>query len=230
MIPRFLAAAVCSSLPWLVMAQAPTQKATLLNVSKGQVPGDTGMDDKTVPEIVADAKGELTGGKMLKIAFAAGDSFGSKTGANSNWKRFAFFRCDALAKEPVVLELTVVHARSSSYQTRVVMPIKLKAGKNQVKIGIDEMTNVNGSAPDLGKVVKWYILDVAHKVAVGVFWRHLAGGWRGGRRLRSLRPHGASRRLPDQRQGWQSGRRTLGNSKYAGRCLGRGCSCRRNLW
>src|SRR5262249_39359830 len=56
-----------------------------------------------------------------------------------------------------------VHGRSTSYQTRVVVPIKLKAGKNAVKLGIDEMTNVNNSAPDLANVVRWYIADVDKK-------------------------------------------------------------------
>jgi hypothetical protein len=140
-------------------AQAPTQKMFLLNVSAGQLPADTALDDKTNPEIVNDVK-EL-GGKAMKVAFAPGDSFGSRGGGNSNWKRFAFFRCDAFnpAPAPVSLELTVVHARSSSYQTRVVMPLKLKPGKNEVKVGIDEMVNVNGSAPDLSRVSKWYIND-----------------------------------------------------------------------
>lgn len=158
-----LATACLLGQPAAAPAQAPGPKAILLNVSKGQVPGDTGMDDKTFPTIVDDPKGTLTGGKILRVAFAPGDSFGNKTGSATNWKRYAFFRFAALAKVPTVLELTVVHGRSSSYQTRVVMPIKLKAGKNDVKIGIDEMTNVNGSAPDLAKVVKWYILDANHK-------------------------------------------------------------------
>jgi hypothetical protein len=143
--------------------QAPSPKTFLLNVSKGQLPADTGQDDKTHPEIVADVK-EL-GGKAMKVAFAPGDSFGSRSGGNTNWKRFAFFRFDAFnpAQNQVALELTVVHARSSSYQTRVVVPIKLKPGKNEVKIGIDEMVNVNGSTPDLARVSKWYILDADHK-------------------------------------------------------------------
>src|SRR5262249_41446214 len=103
--------------------------------------------------------------KALKVAFAAGDSFGTVAGANKNWKRFALFRFDALnpAATPVKLELTVVHARSTSYQTRVVMPIKLRPGRNEVKIGIDEMTNVNGSAPALDNVIKWYINDADSK-------------------------------------------------------------------
>ncbi len=148
----------------LALSQEPSPKAFLLNVSQGQLPNDTGMDDKTRPEIVTAGPKEL-GGKALKVAFAPGDSFGIKGGATKNWKRFAMFRFDAFnpSADPVALELTVVHGRSTSYQTRVVVPIKLKPGKNEVKIGIDEMTNVNGSAPDLANVSKWYILDAAKK-------------------------------------------------------------------
>lgn len=140
--------------------QSSTQKAVLLAVSKGQVPQDTGMDDKTLPEIVDKIK-EL-GDKALKIAFAKGDSFGGKAGANKNWKRYAFFRFDAFnpAKEDVALELTVAHARSTNFHTRVVIPIKLKPGRNEIKIGTDEMTNENGTTPDLANVSRWYILDV----------------------------------------------------------------------
>ena len=123
-----------------VPGQTPAQKTILLNVGQGQLPPDTGMDDKTKAEIVDDAK-EL-GGKALKVPFTAGDSFGARVGAASkNWKRFAFFRCDAVnpSQNPVSLELVVLHGRSSSYQTRVVFPIKLRPGKNEVKIGTDEM-------------------------------------------------------------------------------------------
>ncbi|MBY0528513.1 MAG: hypothetical protein K2R98_34300 [Gemmataceae bacterium] len=138
------------------------QKVYLLNFGKGQIPSDTGLDDKTTPEIV-DSK-EL-GGKALKVAFAAGDSFGAKAGAAKNWKPFSALRFDVFnpSQGAVALELNVIHGRSTNYQTRVVVPIKLKAGKNEVKIGIDELTNVNGSAPDLANVVRWYIGDVASK-------------------------------------------------------------------
>ncbi len=51
------------SLPDLA-GQTPAQKTVLLNVSKGQIPSDTGMDDKTIPEIVDDFK-EL-GGKAAR--------------------------------------------------------------------------------------------------------------------------------------------------------------------
>jgi hypothetical protein len=150
--------------------QAPAEKLMLLNVSKGQLPSDTGMDDKTTPETVANMP-EL-GGKAMKIAFAKGDSFGGKVGASSkNWKRYAVLRFDAFnpSKDTVSLELAVAHARSTSFHTRVAVPIKLKPGKNEVKIGIDEMTNENGSAPDLANVTRWYILD-SNKTGPTVFF------------------------------------------------------------
>jgi hypothetical protein len=152
-------------------------KTYLLNVGQGQLPPDTGQDDKTKPAIVTNVK-EL-GGKALKVPFAPGDSFGARAGAVPNWKRFAFLRFGAFnpAAGPVALELTVAHARSAGYQTRVVVPIKLKPGKNEVRIGIDEMANVNGSAPDLAHVTRWYILDVDRKAPTVYFGDiYLEGG------------------------------------------------------
>src|SRR5262245_10256425 len=74
--------------------RAPGERVRLSTVGKGQVPPDTGMDDKTKPEIVEDFK-ELGGGKALKVPFAPGDSFGARiSGASANWKRFARFRFD----------------------------------------------------------------------------------------------------------------------------------------
>jgi hypothetical protein len=142
--------------------QESAPRMFLLHVSKGQRPGDTGLEDKTHPEIV---ESKELDGKALKVAFAPGDSFGSRAGAASNWKRFALLRFDAFnpSPSPVALELTVIHARSANYQTRVVAPIKLKSGKSEVRIGIDEMSNVNGSQPDLARVVRWYILDTDNK-------------------------------------------------------------------
>ena len=152
-------------------------RTVLLNVQAGQVLPDSGLDDKTKPEIVEGVTG--LPGKAMKVVFAPGDSVGTRPGLGQNWKKHAFFRFNAVnpGTEVVNLELTVLHARSSSYQTRVVVPIKLKPGKNEVKLGIDEMANVNGSAPDLAKVSKWYINDPADKgptVYFGDIW--LEGG------------------------------------------------------
>jgi hypothetical protein len=99
------------------------------------------------------------------VPVAAGDSIGGLSGRNKTWKRFARFRFDAFnpAKDPVSLELAVSHSRTTSHQTKVVVPIKLKPGKNEVAIGTDEMSNVNGSAPNLANVTRWYINDSARK-------------------------------------------------------------------
>src|SRR5207248_10500419 len=95
--------------------QGIARKAILRNVGKGQLPSDTGQDDKTHPEIV-DKFAELGGGKALKVPFALGDSFGGLAGANKNWKQYALLRFDAFnpTSAPVALELTVSHARSTS--------------------------------------------------------------------------------------------------------------------
>jgi hypothetical protein len=57
----------------------------------------------------------------------------------------------------VGLQFNVKHKRTTSYQTRVEHPFKVKPGRNSVKIGLDEMANVNGSAPDLSDAQRWYI-------------------------------------------------------------------------
>ncbi len=157
-------------------AQAPSGKAYLLHVSKGQLATDTGQDDKTKPELVEE---KTLGGKAMKVVFAPGDSFGARSGRTKNWKQYAKFCFDAVVPGagPVTLELTIVHGRSSNYNTRVVQPIKLKPGKNEVRIGIDELTNVNGSAPDLANVVKWYINDASKKGPTVLFGDiYLEGG------------------------------------------------------
>jgi hypothetical protein len=179
--PRLLVMACCGVLAVFGVAPAPGQpapdKLLVLNVSNGQLPSDTGQDDKTFPQIV-DNVPEI-GAKALKIAFAKGDSFGGKVGAGKNWKRFAQLRFDAVnpAKTPVKLELAVDHGRTKNFRTRVAAPITLKPGRNAVAIGTDEMTNTNGSAPDLANVIRWFILDVDGKAPTVYFGDiYLEGG------------------------------------------------------
>src|SRR5262245_31635050 len=83
--------------------QAASPKLYLLQVTKGQLPTDTGLDDKTKPEIVDNYK-EL-GGKAMKVAFAPGDSFGIRPGQPKNWKQYALIRTDVFntGKDPVAL-------------------------------------------------------------------------------------------------------------------------------
>jgi hypothetical protein len=148
--------------PAAARAQTPS-KTYLLNVGKNQTFNDIASDDKTKPEPVTDVK-EL-GGRALKVAFDKGDAVGVKSPAVKSWKPFETFRFDAVnpGKTDVKLILTILHARSRDFNTRVHFPITLKPGKNEVKIGLDEFTNVNGTAPALNEVTKFYFADEENK-------------------------------------------------------------------
>jgi hypothetical protein len=158
--------------------QDPPEKTMLLNVSKGQLPNDTGMDDKTIPEIVNEFK-EL-GGAALKVPYAKSDSFGTKNVPTKNWKPFVAVRFDAFnpTKEEVSLAMNIFHGRTTNYQTRVVVPILLKPGRNEVKLPISDMASVNGSAPDMTNVTRWFIhdaKDAAPTLYFGDIWLEAEG-------------------------------------------------------
>src|SRR5262245_7172584 len=168
-----LPAAVALALGPPPPARGQAPKTYLLKVGKGQTFTDIGSDDKTRPEPVDNQK-EL-GGKALKVVFAAGDTVGDRAARVTSWKPFTALRFDALnpGKEDVALVLNVFHARTTNYNTRVVVPVKLRPRKNEVSIGIDELANVNGSAPALTSIRKWFLADEAKKgptVYFGDFW------------------------------------------------------------
>ncbi len=132
------------------------RQESLLSPSKGEVPNDIGSDTLSTFSIVDSPE---LGGKALKVAYASGDSIGMRQARVKNWKPFISLQFAAFnpAKEDVHLTLTVRHKRTTSMQTRVDVSIVLKPGKNAVVLGIDKMQNVNGSAPDLADVGRWYI-------------------------------------------------------------------------
>ena len=140
--------------------EAAARQQALLDVGAGQVPTDTGSDGLT--KFALEAHPAL-GGQALKVVYAPGDSFGDRVAKLSDWKQFVALEFAAFnpAKEKVTLTLTVKHRRTTSYQTRVDAPIVLKPGKNAVRIGIDELRNVNGSEPDLKGVQRWYLACAA---------------------------------------------------------------------
>jgi len=131
-------------------------KEALLSFSRGQLPTDTASDGAS--NLTLEDVAEL-GGKALKVVYADGDSFGDRVAKIKNWKPFIALEFDALnpSQQEVRLCFTVKHRRTTSYQTRVDVPLVLKPGKNSVRIGIDDMVNVNGSTPDLAAVDRWYI-------------------------------------------------------------------------
>jgi hypothetical protein len=163
---------------FLSASSSAAERVPLLQVSKGQLPNDTAQDNQTKFSFEESHK-EL-GGKALKVVYAAGDAFGMSRGASvRNWKPFVAVEFSAFnpASQEVPLTFTVRHRRTTSYQTRVDMPIVLKPGRNNVRLGIDEMVNVNGSTPDLSDVQHWYFACASGQTPTlyfGDFW--LTGG------------------------------------------------------
>ena len=138
----------------LAFGQSP-QAVVLMNPGKGQIPNDTGNDGQT--KMTIEKSTELQG-DSLKVVFAAGDSFGDRSPRLKNWKAYGRIRFSVLNPgSPVGLEFNINHKRTFNYQTRAVHPIKLKQGLNPVVIDLESLANVNGSAPDLANIVKWYI-------------------------------------------------------------------------
>ena len=132
-------------------------RKAILDVAKGQIPNDIGSDrpdnvQMTVEECIA------LGGKALKVVFASPDSFGDRKARVANWQGFTSLDFDAFnpSQESIELTLTIKHRGSRDYQTRIELPVVLRPGKSSVRNPIDTMVNVNGSAPDLADVGKWY--------------------------------------------------------------------------
>jgi hypothetical protein len=160
-------------------ADGPPEKAYLLEVSKGKLTNDTGLEDKTRPELVDDFR-EL-GGKAMKVTFAAGDSIGMRSARVVNWRGHTDFRFDVFnpAKEDVELEVNVLHARSKNYNTRISTLVQLRPGKNEVRLPIAGMKNNDGSAADLENVTRWYFAnpkDNTPTLYFGDVWLEGKGG------------------------------------------------------
>ncbi|MFO0863477.1 MAG: hypothetical protein U0744_02245 [Gemmataceae bacterium] len=138
-----------------VLGQSPDGRAYLLRPSKGELPSDTGLEDKTKPKIVNHPD---LGEKTLSVPLAAEDSFGVGQAKVRNWASFKTLRFDAVNGESanVVLQLNILHAASKNFGTRVVREIALKPGKNEVVIDL-RLTNVDKSKPRLDEVKRWYI-------------------------------------------------------------------------
>lgn len=162
-----LSACFCSAF----LASAPAQdasKAFLLDVRKGQIPNDTGMEDQTKMSLVDLPQ---LGGKALKVQLVAEDSFGVSKSREADWKKFERLRFVAFnpGADIIKLELNVVHSGSKAYETRIARDVELKPGKSEHSLPIAEMTNVDGSAPELGQVMRWYFADGNQKPSTFYF-------------------------------------------------------------
>lgn len=149
-----------SSLLLLYVFMSPELKSQdqvkLLDVSGGQLPNDTGQDDKTLLSIIDYPE---LGGKALEVVYAPGDSFGNSRAGESNWSNFLSFEFDAFnpGSSPVQLTFVIRHNGSVDYGTRVNIPINLSLGRNSFSFNINDLRNSNGSKPDLSSVSHWYL-------------------------------------------------------------------------
>lgn len=137
---------------------ATETRVHLLCSSKGQLPNDTASENRTKLTI-EDALPEI-GGKVLKVVFADGDSFGMSRGASErNWTPFATVEFVAFnpSSNDVELLFAVRHRGTMGFSTRIDVPITLRPGMSKIRLPINEMMNADGSSPDLAEVVHWYL-------------------------------------------------------------------------
>lgn len=100
-----------------------------------------------------------TGGRLLKVRFdEAGASFGQ-----SRLREGDFSACEALrfdvwnpSREAVELTLTIRHAGSTNFASRVDATVTLKPGKNAVALPLRQLRNNDKSPPDWTAVRHWY--------------------------------------------------------------------------
>ncbi len=160
------------------VVSAAESRVPLLSASKGQLPNDTASENQTKLTI-EDALPEI-GGKVLKVVFADGDSFGMSRGASErNWTPFTAVEFVAFnpSSKDVKLSFAVRHRGTKGFQTRVDVPITLRPGKSEMRLRINEMMNADGSKPDLADVVHWYLACETGQTPTlyfGDFW--LVGG------------------------------------------------------
>ncbi|MES2794287.1 MAG: hypothetical protein V4719_32030 [Planctomycetota bacterium] len=153
----------------LVISQDPAVKPKreyLIQVSAGKTTNDKNPDDQPAPKIVDEP---AVGGKGLKVTFLAGGSVGQRVRI-VDWSKFERLRFKALNPgADTTLELNILHAGSTDFDTRVVVPISLKKGKNDVVVELGELKNTNGSDPELAQVKRWYIAATEEETPTVIF-------------------------------------------------------------
>lgn len=151
------ASLACFTLARLAHGESAPPIAYLLKVSGGQTFSDIGSDDKTKP-VPVDPKDHAKG---LKVKFDPGDSVGDKGSKVKSWKPFESLHISVTnpSDKPVTLVLTVLHAGSKNFDTRIVKPLVFQPGEHDLVTPIDTLANVNGSAPVFSDIRRWYLAD-----------------------------------------------------------------------
>ena len=131
-------------------------RVPLLAFSQGARPNDTAFENKSTLVL---ENNDTLGRKVLKIKFAAGDSFGMSRGRLRDWRAFDSLEFEVLNPQakPVAIAITIKHAGSKNFRTRADVSIELKPGKNSARVDLRQLVNNDKSRPDLSSVQHWYV-------------------------------------------------------------------------
>ena len=139
-------------------ADEPTAetKIALIQVSAGQKPSDVGSDDTNKLTIVAQSP---LGGQALRVFELKDDSFGQGQLKTTNWAPFHEFRVETFnpTREKIEAVLTIAHADTRNFDTRIDYPVTLPPGKGVVSAPLAKLLNNNGGRPNLKQVKRWYL-------------------------------------------------------------------------
>ncbi len=156
-----------------VASQPVPNKTYLLHVSGGQTPTDTGTDET---RFSLEEHPQL--GKALKVVLV--NSVGETKTRVKDWTTHRTLAFNVVNAEPatVNVDLTIRHAQTKNFNTRVDVPLALKPGMNEVRLAVSGLTNNNGSTADLANVERWYIAISKQKATLffSDFWFEGAGG------------------------------------------------------
>ena len=128
----------------------------LLAFSKGEMPNDTAFEDKSTLKLEENSQ---LGGRVLKITFARGDSFGMSRLKLSDWRAFRQLSVDVLnpSEKNIEIAITFKHAASKNFRTRADTSFTLKPGVNHLRIDLALLRNNDKSRPDLSRIQHWYV-------------------------------------------------------------------------
>jgi len=153
--------------PTAAIAQSSDTKSYLLNVSKDQMPTDTGSTATKLSVVTLDP-----GGRAVKAVLV--NSVGDFKTRVKDWTphRSLNLRIVNLEKDTVKLDFVVRHKNTKDYATRVDVPLTLKPDLNEIRLDIAGLLNNNSSTPDLANVTGWYLATDKKTVTIvlGDFW------------------------------------------------------------
>ncbi|MDB5390049.1 MAG: hypothetical protein JWM11_5695, partial [Planctomycetaceae bacterium] len=152
---------------WPHAAALPqTKRQYLVHVSAGETTNDTSSEAQPEPVIVTEP---ALGGKGLKVTFTAGGSVGQRV-TRPDWTPYSRIRFQVVNPGAEAgLELTVIHAGSTNFATRIVVPLTFKSGTSEHVIELAKLQNTNGSPPNLARIKRWYFAEPDGKTPTLVF-------------------------------------------------------------